>query len=277
MRSFLIFIVLFNVALFSSYGSSGNSSKADVKEIIDRANHMALYQGIDCKGRLNLEITDSNGLKRKRVVNILRMNCDGKDGAQKYYAYFREPSDVRRMVFMVHKYGSIGKEDDRWLYMPGLDLVKRIAAGDKRTSFAGSDFLYEDISGRHPLEDRHEILEVRDEVYIIKNTPLKPEKVEFEYYLATVDRQSFITRKIEYFKRGGRLARTITVEEVEEIAGFVKGKRVKYPTVVHSSAVNHETGSRTEMRFSRVKYNVGVKEKYFTERYLRRPPGEVIR
>ncbi len=39
--------------------------------------------------------------------------------------------------------------------LPDLDLVKRIAAGDKRTSFVGSHFLYEDISGRAVQEDKH--------------------------------------------------------------------------------------------------------------------------
>ena len=54
-------------------------------------------------------------------------------------------------------------------------MVKRIAASDKRTSFVGSDFLYEDISGRGLNEDAHELIETTEDHFVIKNTPKKPE------------------------------------------------------------------------------------------------------
>jgi len=56
---------------------------------------------------------------------ILRRDvADGGD--QKFYVYFLEPADVRKMVYMVWKHTD--RDDDRWLYLPALDLVKRIAA-----------------------------------------------------------------------------------------------------------------------------------------------------
>jgi len=55
-----------------------------------------------------------------------------------------------------------------------LDLVKRIAARDKRTSFVGSDFLYEDVSGRSLDEDTHELVDVSDRLFIVKNVPKIP-------------------------------------------------------------------------------------------------------
>jgi len=104
-----------------------------VDEIVNKANLMAYYQGNDGKAKVKMTITDKKGRTRNREFIILRK--DIKDGGdQKYYVYFLKPADVRKMVFMVHKHTDIKKDDDRWLYLPGLDLVKRIAAGDKRTN-----------------------------------------------------------------------------------------------------------------------------------------------
>jgi len=38
-----------------------------------------------------------------------------------------------------------------------------------------------------------------------------------------------------------------------------------------------DTGSRTEMVFSAVGYNSGLKDDLFSERYLRKPPREAVR
>jgi len=120
------------------------STSLSVDDIVSRANVVAYYEGKDGKAEVMMTITDRQGRERIRQFTILRM--DLKDGGeQKYYAHFSSPTDVRNMVFMIWKHTD--RDDDRWLYLPALDLVNRIAAGDKRTSFAGSHFLYEDISG----------------------------------------------------------------------------------------------------------------------------------
>ena len=62
-------------------------------------------------------------------------------GEQKFYVYFHQPADVSKMTFLVWKH--LDKDDDRWMYLPKIDLVKRIAGSEKRTSFVGSDYFYE--------------------------------------------------------------------------------------------------------------------------------------
>jgi len=47
--------------------------------------------------------------------------------------------------------------------------------------------------------------------------------------------------------------------------------------VVQSVVSNLKSGSKTEMEFGDVKYNIGLKEDIFTERYLHRPPQEAMR
>ena len=255
------------VVALSAAGTAHSADVPDVQTIVNKANVVAYYQGNNGKARVKMTITDKRGQRRNREFIILRQDvADGGD--QNYFVYFQRPSDVRRMTYMVHKHAAIDKDDDRWLYMPALDVVSRIAAGDKRTSFVGSDFLYEDVSGRSLDEDTHELTETTDAVFIVKNTPKKPDSVEFSYYTVAIDRKNFVPMKMEFFDKTGKLYRTIESTEVKTIQDF--------PTVTKSVVRDLKTGSRTEMEFSGVKYDLKLKN-VFQERYLRRPPREAMR
>lgn len=247
-----------------------------VDEIVSKANTVAYYQGLDGKSKVQMTITDKQSRARNREFNILRKNTAGSED-QKYFVYFQAPADVRRMVFMVHKYAAPDKEDDRWLYLPNLDLVRRIAAGDKRTSFVGSDFLYEDVSGRSLLEDTHSLLRETDEHYVIKSVPKKPETVEFSHFLVFIDKTTYMPMKMEYYEKDDVLFRVIESKKIEMIKATDDGKEVEYPTVTQSVVKDFKSGSTTEMTFSEVQYNLGLTDDIFTERYLKRPPREAMR
>ncbi len=253
------------------------SAAPTVEEIVKKANHTAYYQGFDGKSRVVMNIIDKQERTRSREFVILRKNTGQTDGDQKYFVYFQSPADVRKMVFMVHKHASVDQEDDRWLYLPNLDLVKRIAAGDKRTSFVGSDFLYEDVSGRNLAEDTHLLVQTTDQYYVVKNVPIKPETVEFSSYTVFIDKKTYMPMKMEFYDKDNVLYRTIESIKVEQIQAKEADQEVTYPTVTQSVVKDLKTGSRTEMTFSDIQYNIGLSDDIFTERYLRRPPREAMR
>ncbi len=270
-----LFVLFSAIILISVLFAGEKTAVPSVDQIVQKANLVAYYQGIDGKSKVAMTITDKQGRTRNRDFIILRKTIE-QGGDQNYFVYFLSPADVRRMVFMVHKHTAADKEDDRWLYLPNLDLVKRIAAGDKRTSFAGSDFLYEDVSGRSLSEDKHELIDSNDAQFVIKNTPLKPETVEFSYYLVIIDRKNYMPMKMEYYDRNGKLYRIIETKKVEDISAKEGDKDVTYPTATEAIVKDLNTGSVTELKFSDIRYNLNL-EDVFTERYLRRPPTEAMR
>ncbi len=204
---------------------AGEQKTPSVDEIVKKANIAAYYQGKDGKARVQMLIRDAQGRMRRRQFYIFRR--DEEDGGeQKFYVYFTSPSDVRGMVFMVWKH--LDRDDDRWLYLPSLDLVKRIAASDKRTSFAGSHYYYEDVSGRGINEDKHELVEVTDKYYVLKNTPKDPNSVEFSYYTMWIDKKTFMPMRADYYDKQGKLHRRIAALEVKVIQG--------HPTVTKAVA-----------------------------------------
>jgi Outer membrane lipoprotein-sorting protein len=245
-----------------------------VEEIVNRSNQVAYYKGHDGSARVAMAITDSQGRERNRKFSILRWDDPGKDkndesycGDQKYYVYFHLPADVNKMVFTVWKH--VKSDDDRWLYLPALDLVKRISSTEKRTSFVGSDFFYEDVSGRNINDDVHELVKEDKTFFILKNIPKDPDKVEFSYYTAWVHKKTFLSIKVEYFDRKREKYREYEALKVDNIQG--------YPTVTEARMKDLRTGSETVLKYTNVKYNIALPEKIFTERYLRRPPTKYLR
>ena len=243
-RTLIIIIILgFSLPLFAADEPNSTEGIPDVQTIVEKANIVAYYQGDDGKAKVKMITTSKQGQKRERDFNILRKDeTDGGD--QKYFVYFQRPADVRRTTYMVHKHADPKKDDDRWMYLPDLSLVKRIAAGDKRTSFVGSDFLYEDVSGRSLEEDTHELIETTDKFYVIKNTPKQPDTVEFNYFNVSIDRNNFVPMKMEFYDKEDKLYRTIESHEVKTVQDF--------PTVTKSIVSDLKTGSKTEMEFSDV-------------------------
>ena len=245
-----------------------------VQEIVDRTNGVAYYQGKDGRAQVLMVITDSQGRKRRRQFTILRWDepPPGEEGAQytgdqKYYIYFQRPADVNKMVFMVWKH--LDRDDDRWVYLPALDLVKRIASKEKRTSFVGSHFFYEDVSGRNVEADVHELVDTTKNYYVLKNTPKKPEAAEFAHFTMWIHRGTFIPVKIEYYNDRGEKYRVYEALKVETIQG--------YPTVTQSRMKDLRIGGETLLQYRDVQYDIGLPEGIFTERYLRRAPAEYLR
>lgn len=251
-------------ACLAAFAAAGDAADLSVDEIVNRANLAAYYGGSDGRAEVAMTITDDQGRERTREFVILRRDvADGGD--QQFYVHFEKPSDVRKMVFMVHKH--VDGDDDRWLYLPALDLVKRIAASDKRTSFVGSHFFYEDVSGRGVDEDVHELVETTDAAYVLRNTPKDPDSVEFAYYTVWIDKNSFMPFKAEYVDDQGQTYRLVEALQIDEIQGV--------PTVTRSRVKDLIGGGETVSVFSNITYDIGLEESIFTERYLRRAPREV--
>jgi Outer membrane lipoprotein-sorting protein len=259
--------LLIAVALLFFSISTARAQTPDAMDIVVKAVEVMNYAGGDVKARIDMRIIDSHGRERMRQMTMLRRNEAPGYGPQKYYVFFSRPSDIKDLVFMAWK--NIDRADDRWLYLPALDLVKRIAASDERTSFVGSHFFYEDVSGRNIDEDNHEFIEETDEFYVIKSTPKDPDDVEFSHYSSWVDKTTYLPIRMEYTNKRGEIYRIFSVQTVETIQD--------HPTIIDVEMEDTAMGGKTVLHYSAVKYSIGIKENIFSERFLRRPPREYLR
>src|SRR3989338_889889 len=120
---FLSMVLFAGLFVISSMAFAQDTPTAE--EIIAKARLAFYYAGADMKAKVSMGLIDKDGRKRIRELTMLRKNDqDGKQ--QKYFIYFHQPADVKDMTFLVYKYPD--KDADRWLFIPAIDLVKRIAA-----------------------------------------------------------------------------------------------------------------------------------------------------
>ncbi|GAB4324418.1 MAG: outer membrane lipoprotein-sorting protein [Candidatus Zixiibacteriota bacterium] len=225
------------------------------------------YAGDGGSARVTMVLTDKKGRTREREFWMLRRDVEDM-GDQRYYTYFIKPADVRRTALVVHKKAE--GNDDRWLYVPALDLVRRIAANDSRSSFVGSDFTYEDVSGRLPSLDNHEIVgpdtAMGRSATKVKSTPKDAGSAEYAYRFTWVDNETKLPLKEEYIDKKGETVRRFEIGKIEVIETI--------PTATERTMYDLKKGQHTTISFTDISYEPKLEADEFNERLLKNPPAQ---
>jgi hypothetical protein len=104
--------------------------------------------GADARSTMRMRLVDRQGRVRERVLTTLSLK--GGPGravpGDRSLTRFTYPNDINGTGFLVWE--DPGGDDERFLYLPSLGRVRRIAGNETQDSFVGSDFTYEDIGGR---------------------------------------------------------------------------------------------------------------------------------
>jgi hypothetical protein len=257
----LTFTLMAAMATMLVMTKPANAAPVDIDAIIEQANLTSFYAGKDGRSDARMTIIDAQGNKQRRQFTILRRDInDGGD--QQMLVFFARPADVKDTVFRVEKH--VNGDDERWIYLPGLNLVKRISAGDKRTSFVGAHYFYEDVSGRNIDEDDFVLLSEDSDNYLIQATPKNARSVEFANYRVMINKATHLPMQIEYFNQQGDAIRKVEVLETKSIDGHI--------TVTKSKVSDLVTKGYTLLEFRNTRYDIGLPESVFSERSMRKPP-----
>ena len=219
----------------------------DAEELMKQAHLNLYYAGDDGKTVVQMTLEDKSGKTRGRKFVMARKDYE-EGGSQKYFTYFLEAADVQRTSFMVWK------------------------EKDKGSSFVGSDFSYEDVSGRDWTDDTHVLL--REEplegvaCWVIESTP-KASGDSFAKKITWIDKERMLPLKEEYYDSKDRHTRTFRAEEVETVDGYV--------TVTRRTMTDELKGRRTIVEFDGIEYDVGIPDDTFTERALKAPPADLVK
>ena len=109
--------------------------------------------GRDSRSAMRMKLYDRHNRVRERALAIITLRgrdapgvpASAPDG-DRLLIRFNYPNDIRGTGFLVWEHPS--SDDERFLYLPSLGRVRRIAGSETQESFVGSDFTYEDIGGR---------------------------------------------------------------------------------------------------------------------------------
>ncbi len=247
--------------------STARADEPDAVSIMEKSHLAYYYAADDGRSEVQMALVDRKGKERIREFTMIRLDLK-EGGEQRYYTYFTAPADVRRTTFRVIK--KVPGDDDRWIYVPALDLVRRLSANDKNSSFVGSDFTYEDVSGRHWMDDEHSLVGEEEldgrKVWVIDSIP--KEKANWVKKTSSIDQENYLPLKEDYFDKKGTMFGEFTADKIEIIVGF--------PTISVRTMTHLKKNQHTTVSFKDIEYNVGVKPDIFQERYLKNPPREYI-
>lgn len=170
---------------------------------------------------VELIITEKNGSRKQRTVEMWGIT-DSKD-ISKQMMVFRAPASVKNTRFLVK---GNGDGDDKWIFMPALGKVRRIAASDGDSAFMGTEFTYDDMSSRNIEDDNHKLL--REETfggyscYVVESVSkdLKSSQYGKRIQWVVKDDDILTPIRVELYNKKDTLNKVLTITDLENIDGF---------------------------------------------------------
>lgn len=234
------------------------ASAQDALSIVRASRDRITADTVSSRSRMVMSARD--GAASERVLD--QYSKDGPQG-QRTLVVFQRPASVANTRFLTME--NPGKDDDRWIFLPALGKVRRIAASEGSGSFMGTDFSYDDISSadRDAELDTHILL--REESLngrvcsVIESTP-KDKSYQYSKMVQWIDTASRIAYKIALYDRRGTLVKELEILDTKEIQGRLS------PTVSRMTTI--AAGSSTTITVDILKYDDPIPEGVFTTAYL---------
>ena len=166
---------------------------------------------------------------------VIKQFGGGDNGLKNTVFDFVQPASAKgTRILQAEK---IGRADDRWVYLPELKTIRRIATAERYKSFVGSELTYNDMTLRKLDEDKNEIVSPDENIEVggvlyncwkIKATPYKLNEVEYGYRISWFDKKTYIPVRTEFYDKRNP-DKMIKINEVEKLE-MVKGVTgIEYP------------------------------------------------
>jgi hypothetical protein len=220
--------------------------------------------GRDSRAELRMKLFDRRGRARDRALTLLTLRRTEGDRSLIRFTY---PNDIRGTGFLVWEHPA--GDDERFLYLPSLGRVRRIAGSEAQESFVGSDFSYEDIGGREFDDYTYTLLDEtaswtgtdgRSRPAYRLESKRKDASVQFPRVVSLVLKDSFVVVQADVHNRRNEKQKVYTVGRLEQVQGIW--------TVLASVMTNDLDRTRTELTIDKIAYNTGVTESAFSRREL---------
>ncbi|MDR2448142.1 MAG: outer membrane lipoprotein-sorting protein [Treponema sp.] len=231
----------------------------DAASIVDAARNRITSATMSTRSRM--VITAKNGSTTERLID--QYSKDDAQGNVRAVIVFQRPANVAGTRFLTIDNASGGS--DRWIYLPSLGKVRRIAASESGGSFMGTDFSYDDISAlsRDTNLDAHTLL--REETvngascYVIQSVS-KDGSYQYSKTISWIDKNKLLLYKSEMYDRRGALIKVMENSEYKDVQGRLTAMQTKVSTIA--------AGTSTTIYMEIVKYDDPIPEAVFTTAYL---------
>ncbi len=205
----------------------------------------------DRKAVMKMILIDKNGNEKVRIAESYQKGDDHR------LIKFLEPADQKGVGFLSLP------NDVMYVYFPAFKKVRRIASHVKNSTFAGTDFTYDDLSTfRYSKDYNPKLLEATDSSYVLKLIPKPGVKKEYSFLKMWVDKKTFYPTKIELYDKSGNLWKVLEMRRIEKIKNYYIAREMEMKDLKKQHS--------TKMTVEKIEVDTGIPDKVFTKRYLRR-------
>ena len=279
MRLFLGFCALTLAAMAMAGGLRQAQTSQLTADAVARRVHDR-DAGRDSRITFRMRLFDRHNRMRERVMTVNGLRGRTAPGASpsapegdRLLIRFTYPNDIRGTSFLVWEHPDA--DDERFLYLPSLGRVRRIAGTETQESFVGTDFTYEDIGGREFDEYTYAFAgpdaeraawappsgAPAREAWRLESK-LKDPSAQFPRVVSLVLKDSFVVVQADIYNRRNEKQKVYSVGRLEQVE--------RIWTVMSSVMTNALEKLRTELEVEAADYNVGLKEPDFSRRELER-------
>ncbi len=223
-------------------------------------------------GRALLERVDENLTSESRIV-LSRMVIHDRRGTRtvrsRTWARGQEDAFTEYLSPPRERGTKMLKLENRlWIYSPSTDRTILIAGHLLRQSVMGSDLSYEDMMEEPRLSDIYEATVTGTEILAERSCrvlELKALRSDINYPSRRlwVDRERFVPLREELYAKSGKLLKTVTLSDFDEIGDRWYPKRIVYKDVL-------KTGDGTEFLVESIEFDIPIPDHVFSKASLRR-------
>jgi Outer membrane lipoprotein-sorting protein len=260
-RLLALLAILIAPAVASQQPARGTETPRGLAEQIDKRD-----TGRDSRTDLTMRLFDRQGRVRERSLAITMLRGTAGQG-DRVLIRFLAPNDIKGTGFLVWEHAK--QEDERFLYLPALRRVRRIAGAETQESFVGSDLSYEDIGGRE-LDDYEYTFADRDaswtapdgtvySAWRLESRVLDSQAI-YPRTVSLVRKDNFVVVAADLFNRRNEREKRYEVRRLQQIG--------RVWTAMEVVMANDLQRTRTELVVNEARYDIGLSDRDFTRRVL---------
>lgn len=230
---------------------AATAAAAETPDALSVARRAAeIEQAAHWQAEAVIELIDDRGSLRERRAAVANRLDEARGGMQRLYR-FTAPPDIAGTALLVHE--NLRAEDDLWLYLPALQRVRRLVAGDRKNRFAGTEFAFVDLAAWRVADYQHRLLEADTDGRLRLESTARDaalaEQIGHLRQIAWIDPARYTTERIEYYDAAGRLLK------VQTLADFRAAPDGRHWVAARRRMDNHQNGRATMIRFERIDFD----------------------
>ena len=246
-------------------GQSNSAYALTPAEIMEK--NFMVAKVADTTSQTTMTLSNKSGQKRvRKTFGTTKLEPNGIDN--KRMTRFLEPTDVKGTVSLLTEHSD--KDDDIWIYLPSIKKVRRLVSSNKKDSFVGTDFSYGDVIGHKVNEWTHKIVKEEEvdgkAAYVMESLPRDAAIKSTSGYskrVSWIQKDTFVTLKGMFYDEAGELVKEAHFTKFRNIDP-AKGKW----QAGELEMKNVQTEHQTVIHIDEFSVNTGVKDDFFTTRYM---------